>query len=208
MGKAISVTQLMNTKFKLMQFVGKWLVSFGKPEFGGTWFIWGESGNGKTSFVLQLCKYFTQFGRVAYNSLEEGASETMKLSFARAGMMDVKGKIILLDKEPIEELKERLRKRKAPKIVVIDSIQYSGLKYKEYTTLNDEFRDVTFIIISHAEGKKPADRRANSIRFDAAVKIFVEGYMAFITSRYNLVGSSEFVIWEKGAEEYHGADTI
>ena len=208
MAKAISVTQLMRRKSKLMKFEGKWLNSFGKPEFGGTWLIWGGSGNGKTSLVLQLCKYLTQFGRVAYNSLEEGFSESMKLAFAREGMMEVAGRMVLLDKEPIEELKERLRKRKAPQIVVIDSIQYSDLNYKGYKELNDEFRHVTFIIISHAEGKKPADRRANSIRYDASVKIFIEGYIAFVTSRYNSVGTSEFVIWEKGAEEYHGANTI
>lgn len=191
-----------------MDFKDKWLDAFGRPELGGSWLIWGGSGNGKTSLVLQLCKYLTQFGRVAYNSLEEGFSESMKIAFAREGMMEVAGKMVLLDKEPIDELKERLRKRKAPQIVVIDSIQYSDLNYKAYKVLKDEFRKTLFIIISHAEGKKPADRRANSIRYDASVKVYVEGYIAFVTSRYKSGDVSEYIIREEGAENYHGANMI
>ena len=40
--------------------------------------VWGKSGNGKTSFVLQLCKELTRYGKVAYDSLEEGSSLTMQ----------------------------------------------------------------------------------------------------------------------------------
>lgn len=191
-----------------MEFTGEWLKSFGRPEMAGSWFIFGHSGHGKTTFVLQLCKYLTEFGRVAYNSMEEGASESMKIAFVRVDMMDVRRKLILLDNEPIDELKERLRKHKAPKIVVIDSIQYSGMNYPEYKKLKDEFRDVLFIIVSHAEGKKPADRRACSIRYDAAVKIFVEGYKAFITSRFTTDDNNEFVIWDEGADAYHSANMM
>ena len=55
----------------------------------GVWFIWGSSGNGKTSFVMQLCKQLTRFGRVAYNSLEEGDDVTMQNALIRFGMKSV-----------------------------------------------------------------------------------------------------------------------
>ena len=205
MGRAVSVNQLLRKKRNLLPFDGIWLECFGNPELTGSWFIYGNSGNGKTSFVLQLCKYLTKFGRVAYNSMEEGDSESMRLAFMRSGMEECARRIVLLDNESIPELKVRLKKHKSQKIIVIDSVQYSGMTYLEYKELRNEFRDVLFIIISHAEGRNPADRRATSIRYDASVKIFVEGYKAYITSRYRAGDIKEYVIWDKAATQFHSA---
>jgi len=185
-------------------FDGKYAASFGSPELRGSWFIWGGSGNGKTSFVLQLCKYLTRFGRVAYNSMEEGDSQSFMLACQRESMEEVKRKFILLDKEPINELKERLRKRKAPQICVIDSIQYSQMSYSEYTELLNEFPNTLFLIISHAEGKEPEGKIAKKIRYDSYIKIRIEGFVAFVKSRYG--GEAPFTIWEEGAQKYHGSD--
>ena len=193
----------MTKKRNLMAFEGEWLRCMGLPEMAGCWFVFGSSGNGKTSFVLQLCKYLTTFGRVAYNSMEEGDSESMRVAFMRADMHEVRKHIVLLDNEPIDELKERLKKHKAQKIVVIDSIQYSGLSYNEYKHLRNEFRDVLFIVISHADGKKPADRRAVSIQYDASVKVFVEGFRAYISSRYRTGEIEVYDIWPDKSKEFH-----
>ena len=207
MARAISVNQLLTKRRKLMAFEGEWLDCIGMPELSGSWFIYGNSGNGKTTFVLQLCKYLSKFGRVAYNSMEEGDSESMRLAFMRTGMEACKRRIVLLDNEPLNELMERLRKHKSQKIIVIDSIQYSGMTYPEYKAMRNEFRGVLFIIISHAEGRKPADRRAESIRYDASVKIFIDGYKAYIMSRYRS-GSSvkEYTIWEEEANKIKGLE--
>ncbi len=204
MGRAISVTQLISKRRNLLEFSGEWLDCFGMPELKGTWFIHGDSGHGKTSFILKLCKYLANFERVAYNSMEEGDSESFKIAVVREGMIEARRRFIILDNESIEELKERLRAHKAPKVVVIDSIQYSGMNYPEYKKLKNEFRDTLFIINSHADGKQPADRRAKSIRYDASVKIYVEGYVAYIISRYTTGGTREFTIWKKGADDYNG----
>lgn len=208
MARAMSVAQVLNKKRKLAPFEDEWKRCFGCPELAGAWFIHGESGNGKTTFVLELSKYLTNFARVAYNSMEEGDSESMKIALSRVNMLEVRRKFVLLDNEPIEELKERLRKHKAPRIVVIDSIQYTGMNYKAYTKLRDEFRHVLFIIISHADGKKPSGRTATNIRYDASIKIRVEGYKAFVVSRYTTSKEDEYVIWEEGANAYHGADLM
>lgn len=204
MARAISITQLYSKKRKLLMFDGEFAASFGTPELKGAWFVWGNSGNGKTSFVLQLCKYLTKFGRVAYNSMEEGDSESFKIACQRERMEEAKRKFILLDKEPIAELKERLRKRKAPQVVVIDSIQYSQMSYSEYTELLNEFGNTLFLIISHSEGKEPEGKIAKKIRFDAFIKIRVEGFVAFVKSRYG--GDKPYTIWDEGAEKYHGLD--
>jgi len=199
--RAVSMAELYKKNYKPVQFTGRWKASFGEPELTGSCLIWGASSNGKTSLALQLCKYFAQLGyRAAYNSLEEGASLSMKEAFIREGMSAVKTRVILLDQEPIEDMMERLLKRKSPDVVVIDSLQYTGMTYSDYKELRAKFRNKLFIFISHADGKNPAGRVAARVKFDAFIKIWVEGYQAYPQSRYG--GGDPFVIWEEGANKY------
>ncbi|MDX9703900.1 MAG: hypothetical protein RBU23_12785 [Candidatus Auribacterota bacterium] len=204
LNRAISVSQLESMSFNELPFDGDWFDLIGKPEIKGSWLIWGESGNGKTRFALRLCKYLARFCRPAYNSMEEGASKSLREAFREVGMNEVKGRVVLLDNEPIQELKTRLRKRRSPDVVIIDSVQYTGLNYRDYTTLVNEFRNKLFILISHADGKSPAGRTAKSIRYDAFVKIRIEGYRAFALSRYG--GGKPFDIWPEAARKYYNED--
>jgi DNA polymerase III delta prime subunit len=198
--RAVSVDQLLKKKFIEMPFEGKWEASFGIPERSGVWIIWGNSGNGKTNFALQLARYLATFGKVAYDTLEEGARKSFQIAVRRAKMESVAGNFTILNREHLEDLKVRLRKKKSPQIIIIDSIQYSGLTKSEYIALKEEFDDKLFIFISHAEGKNPKGSLANFTRYDADIKIRIEGYKAFPTSRYG--GNEEFVIWHKGASDY------
>lgn len=198
--RAITVENLLQKEFKVMEFDGDFLASFGTPELSGVWFIWGESGNGKTSFLLALCKYLTEFGKVAYDTLEEGARKSFKDAIIRAQMEDVSNNFVILNREPINELKERLSKRRSPDIIVIDSFQYTGMSKGDYIKLKEQFPTKLFIFNSHAEGKQPEGRPARFVRYDADVKIRVEGYKAFPVSRYG--GGEPFVIWEEGAKKY------
>lgn len=201
MAKAISVAELLNRQRRVMEFEGEWLDMLGKPEMAGSWIVWGASGSGKTRFVLQLCKYLTQFGRVAYNSLEEGDSESMARAFDEVGMQDVQKRIALLDAEPIKELSERLSRRKSPDIIVIDSLQYTGMTYLDYKAFRAKHRKKLFIFVSHADGREPSGKVAKSVRFDSFVKIRVEGYRAFPASRYG--GNKHYDIWAEEAQKYH-----
>ena len=124
----------------------------------------------------------------------------MREAVLSIGMADVQRNFLLLDKETITELGNRLAARKSPQVVIIDSLQYTGLTYTEYKLLRDKFRHKLFIFISHAEGKLPKGNVAKSVRYDANVKILVEGYKAFCESRYG--GGEPFTIWAKGAQEY------
>lgn len=200
--RALSVQDIRSYKPNILDFKGYWLNSIGCPELCGSWIIWGSSANGKTRFALQLAKYFASFHSVAYNSLEEGLSLSMKDAIMDVGMSDVNNSFVLLDKEPINLLVNRLRKRRSPRIVFVDSLQYTGMTYAEYIRITDEFRDKLFVFISHADGKEPKGNVAKSIRYDAFVKIYVEGYKAFPQSRYG--GGDEFVIWGLGADRYWG----
>lgn len=201
MGKAKSVSELLATKMQTFPFREEWHDAFGEPERCGIWIVWGNSGSGKTTFVAQLCKYLCQFERVIYNSLEEGASLTMKNTLVRCGMLDVNRRFLLLDKESIEDLSKRILKRKSPRVVVIDSFQYTQMTYKQYLTFKEKHKDKLIIFVSHAEGKFPAGRSARSVMYDASQKVYVEGYRAFSKGRFN-GPKMEIDIWPEEAEIY------
>lgn len=204
MERAISVAELLNMKKETLPFEGAWKEAFGEPERCGVWLVWGRSGSGKTSFVLQLCKELCRFGRVAYDSLEEGASLTMKNAFIRHGMQDVARRMVLLDGERMDVLDERLKQRRSVDFVVVDSFQYTEMSYKDYKAFKEAHKDKLIIFISHASGTSPAGRPAVSVMYDASLKIWVEGYRAFSKGRF--IGNlGYYTVWPERAAEYWGS---
>ena len=207
MAKAISNKNVLDAKFEVADFTGKWLASFGKPELRGAWIIYGESGSGKTHFALELLKYLSGFvDRGAYDTLEQGLSLSFQNAWKDSGMHEVGSRVVVLAKESIEELRQRLRKRKSPDVVVIDSITaLVGFTRAAFIELINEFSTKLFIFIAHEENGKPYPAIAQHVRKLAEVKIHVEGYKAFITTRFQTSdgdGGADFVIWEQGAQEY------
>jgi vacuolar-type H+-ATPase subunit F/Vma7 len=204
--RVVSVYELINTKFKVMDFDEQWLELFGKPEKTGCWIAWAESFNGKTSFMIQLCKYLSKFGKVLYNSLEEGKSESLKLTCIRENMLEVGSRFQIIDKEPIEDLEKRLQKHKSADIVIIDSSQYIDMKIKDLRAFLDRNRKKLFIFVSHADGKHPEGHLSKKIKFHSSVKIHIEGYRARIESRYGGDQSKHYTIWHEGAAKYWGEE--
>ena len=198
--RALTINDIRDYKPQVLPFEDEWLASIGRPELKGGWIIWGNSANGKTRFALQLARYMARFVRVAYDSLEEGLSLSMQKAIEDVAMSDVKRSFVLLDKETVPMLRERLAKQRSPQVVIIDSLQYTGLNYKDYTLLINEFPHKLFVLVSHADGREPRGNVAKSIKYDAFVKIYVEGYKAFAQSRYG--GGEPYVVWQKGAETY------
>lgn len=203
MSRALSVSDVLSMKKDTLPFEGAWKEAFGEPERTGVWLVWGRSGNGKTSFVLQLCKELCKWGHVVYDSLEEGDSLTMQNAFRRHSMLDVRGRLVLLDCESMEDLSERLSKRKSAEFVVVDSFQYTQMNYKQYVKFKEAHKDKLLIFVSHARGTMPAGRSAVSVMFDASLKVWVEGYKAFSKGRY--IGSKGiYTIWAEKARQYWG----
>lgn len=189
-------------KIPSFPFTGAWEASLGRPAKSGTWLVWGHSGNGKTSFVMQLAKYLCKFEKVLYDSLEESTGLSVQKSLRRHGMADVARRFVILDREPMNVLSERLRRKKSPSVVIVDSFQYSGLSYAGYKQLKEEHPSKLFIFISHAEGSRPEGRAAKKVEYDADIKIFVEGFKASCKSRFMDRPGVPFIIWEEGAIKY------
>lgn len=207
--RAYSNRSVLAKKFKVVPFEGAWLSSIGRPELRGVWHVYGDSGHGKTSFCLQLAKYLSHFGRVLYNSLEQGLSRPMQLAWQEAGMEEAGNRVRLLDRMPMAELIELLSKRQSPEIVIIDSSHYwRRLRMSDVDYLRGKFRKKLFIFISHKEkgSNEPKGAVAKDLKFDADVKVFVEGFRAMITSRYAMPelgeGGQDYIIWQEGVDKY------
>lgn len=207
MKKGTTPDELDSIKFEVFEFKGEWYEAFEEPETVGVWFIWGDSGNGKTSTTLKLIKYLTTFGRkVIYNSLEEGKRKTMQNAFRKANMKEVTGKVIMVQ-ESIPELEIRMNKRGSAGVIVIDSIQYSNMTFKQYLAFRSRHPKKLIIILSQVTGKQPKGQMAKDVMSDADLKIWVEGHRAISKGRY-IGPKGYYTNWIEGATRYWGHEAI
>lgn len=200
--RAYSPTEILRMNIPKLEFDGAWAASMGKPAKSGVWLIWGNPGNGKTSFVMQLAKYLCQFDKVVYDSLEESTSLSVQMSMRRHKMEEVNRRFQILDREGMDQLVARLQRRKSAGIAIIDSFQYSGLTYKGYQAMKEALPGKLLIFISHAEGMRPAGRAAKKVEYDADIKILVDGFRASCKSRYMDTPGVPFTVWAEGAAKY------
>lgn len=198
--QALSVSQLLAQKKETFELSPEWKIAFGEPEVIGTWIIWGQSGNGKTTFALSLAKELSRHGVVLYNSLEEGDSLSLMNAVERVGLQHVNRRVRFVC-EDMDTLLIRLKKRRSPKIVFIDSFQYTQMSYKQYIELKEQLPNHLLIFVSHADGNNPSGRSAKSVMYDSMLKIWVEGYRAFSKGRF--IGERGWInIWEEAAQRY------
>lgn len=200
--RAYSPAEILRMNIPKLEFDGAWAASMGKPAKSGVWLIWGNPGNGKTSFVMQLAKYLCQFDKVVYDSLEESTSLSVQMSMRRHKMEEVNRRFQILDREGMDQLVARLQRRKSAGIAIIDSFQYSGLTYKGYQAMKEALPGKLLIFISHAEGMRPAGRAAKKVEYDADIKILVDGFRASCKSRYMDTPGVPFTVWAEGAAKY------
>ena len=200
MARTLSAKQVLTIKFDTIRLGGGWDECVGEIETTGIWFIWGNSGNGKTSAVVSLCKELSAFGKVLYNSREEGVSLTMQNTLRRYGMAEL-GSRFQLANMSLQELDEKISQQRSPKFVVLDSFQFMGLTYKDFRAFCEKHKNKMLIFVSRTRGRQPEGRAAISAMYDASCKIWVEGYKAFSKGRF--VGTTgEMTIWDEGAKKY------
>ena len=200
MARAWTAKNVLEAKFKGLDFTGEWERVFGKPERAHSWIIWGRSSSGKTTFCFKLAKYLGEFERVLYNSMEEGLSKSIQRTYQRSGISEKNG--VLLVNESMEALANRLRQHKSPNVVFIDSVKYTRFKWDDYERFCAEFPSKIFIWVTHAKGKEPKGALSEDIWYDSFVKIYVEGFRAFVSSRFSEMSESKMDIWPEKAAKY------
>ncbi|MDH8700849.1 hypothetical protein M2138_000183 [Dysgonomonadaceae bacterium PH5-43] len=209
---------ILETKHKTMPFTGRWLNSFGEPPVSGSWIIYGTSGSGKTGFAMQLAKYLTNFGRVLYWTREQGNNMTFQKSWRREKMVECGNKIVAADDEAtFEEITKKMVQRKGFDILIVDSL--TTLRYyiesvngedvtkqfgiPAYERFRKRMKNKLLIWISHEKGGIPDTNVGDYIMKLAELKMRVEGFKVITNSRAG-EKMNDFIIWEKGANEYIG----
>lgn len=197
----MTAKEILNIRHRSITLGGEWGNCIGEMDRHGVVFIWGNSGNGKTSAVVSLCKELSSFGKVLYVSLEEGYSLSFQNTLRRYDMYSCGASFQVIDSATLEDIAERLSRPRSPEFVVIDSFQYLGINYRQYIEFKNRFPKKLLVFVSHADGKQPEGRAARSVKYDAGLKIWVEGHVAFSNGRF-FGPTGQAVIWKQGAWDY------
>lgn len=184
MGSSVSIHQIMKKKYKTFGFSQRLVSIIGDAEEGFKALVFGESGNGKTTFCALLCKDLSEYGKVYYNSVEQGEGKSIQ-DMAKHCKLDecAANSFVIGDRDNYGEMLKKIKANRC-KFVVIDSAQYMNLtveQYKEMTVLN---KKKSFIIISWADGQSPKGEAAKAMRYMVDVKIRVHKGVAYVDSRF------------------------
>lgn len=202
MKRSLSAQRVLAVRNRVLAVSPEWQGCLGEEiARRGIVFIWGNSGNGKSSAVMAFAKMLAGAGKVLYISKEEGYSLSFQNTLRRFGMQECGASFQVIDNESMEGLAERMAKPKSPEFIVIDSVQAMGIGSKQYKQLRERFRNKLLVLVSQADGKRPLGRAAVSMMYDADLKIWVEGHTAFSKGRF-MGETKEFVTWEDGARRY------
>ena len=176
----------------------EWVNAIGIPSIGFDMLVWGESGNGKTTFVMKLCKELNKFGQVYYNSVEQGHGLSLQQVLKQCQMDECEHHPFMIgDQDSFDEMVEKLSKpRQKTRFCVIDSLQHMEMTYSQYKWLKAQFKHIAFIIISHAtSSNKPVGNNGRDIRYKAEIKTNVRKGVAFSDSRYGATVPFRVMPW-------------
>lgn len=168
-----------------MPFTGIWADAMGQPEHNGCWIIYGIDKNGKTTFALQLANYLTTFDKVLYVSAEEGISMAFRDSCTRVGIDASNRKLTVLDYITIEELDEKLSKRKSARVVFLDNatIYADEMKGGIFRQLLAKYPTKLFVVLAHEERGDPYTAFAKLVKKLAKVIVRVKGLACQVSGR-------------------------
>jgi hypothetical protein len=200
MGKSIGVVSLLKKNYPAYELSDEWRDAIGNPEKNFKAIVWGKSGQGKTTGTLKLCKELSRFGRVYYNSAEQGEGKSLQDVVKLVNLADCQpGSIVFGDKDTFEEMMIKLKRNRA-KFVVIDSLQYTNLTTANYKLMIETYKKKSFIIISwEGTGGEPKGEYAKAIRYMVDIKIRVHGGILKADSRFG--ETKPYKIFEKAIEQ-------
>lgn len=172
--------------------------------------VYGFSGNGKTEFVMKLVKLLSNNGKVLWLSYEQRHGSDLQMATMRNGMQDASGRFLVSDPlaeiEPnvtlLEDLCNYLDKRGSADYIVIDSLDYTGFTWDDYTMLKERYFDKKGIIfIAHSSKNGTLKKRISErIIFDGGMGFFVKDFICFPEkNRYG--GFVPYVVYEEMARE-------
>ena len=203
MARTLSVKNLYSQRFTTLPIEGKYKEAFDHPSDSGLWIIYGKEKNGKTTFALQLANYLSTLRRTLYISGEEGMEKEFTACCMRAGIEETNNGIHFIDYEPIDELRERLNKRRSESIIFVDNVTVYNdeLKNGELRKLQKDYPKKLFIFIAHEEAGEPYTATAKLCKRLAKIICHVEGLACDVSGR---CPGGRIIINEEKASLYYG----
>lgn len=207
--KVLTVANVQNQKIQRLQWEGKFLDAFGRPQNRGLWFVWGSSGSGKSSLVMQLAKAMAQMYTTLYNLLEEETDDSDYIDRTKLfKMQDVKSTFHTASYRTLEELNFYCERRNSNKVIIIDSITYLTKDWEAWYEFKKKWeKKKILIVVGHAKGKNPKTEFEDKIMFDAKMKIFVSGYLAICKGRTIGSNGGKYIVYKEGYEKLRGANS-
>lgn len=210
MKKALTVANVINQKVTLIDFSETdhdLYQAFGNPQNRGIWFVWGGSGSGKSSLLLDITKAFCKDLKAIHNELEEDLDDLDFINRLKLkNMQDVKDNFLTAQYD-YDQLCTYLDKRDSPKVVIINSATYFFRDLAQYFEFANKYKRKKILIISGmAKGNNPYSELETKIMYDANKKIFCSGYHASCKGRTIGPNGGTYIIWKEGYEKLRGSD--
>lgn len=200
-------------KFRYMQLDPHWSGVLGRIEPHFQMVVYGESGNGKTEFCLQLAKRLSKIGRVDWISYEQGHGGDLQAAIKRNRFDLDEDNVIFIDplvtrdkqRNYFDDLLSLLGRKgtRRPKFLVIDSLDYTGFTWDNYRQIKELYgRKIGFIWIAHARGRNLIKSVSDKIKFDGHIAIEVVRYVAWPRkNRYG--GFDPHIVYERMARQHY-----
>lgn len=207
MAKTFTLGQLERKTYDLLEISNKYKPHLGTPTKDFSMSITGESGNGKTSYVMDIVHDIisNENGRLLYASSEEGDDKTFQDAARRADLFSLNPKKIkFIHQCGFDGIMDELNSANGERFrfLVCDSIDSLNLTYNQWVKLKQEHNKLSRITISWAKNGLPKSQYASDIFFMSHIKIIVENYVALVRSCRFEGGGQDHVIWEEGAKKF------
>ncbi len=179
-----NIKSIQERNYKILD-LGKYSPLMGRPENRFTAMMYGESGSGKSVFTLQFADYYSHYyGKVLYNSHEEGVNQTIK---DRITDFDIKSpKLWVGNKLDYEQMCHKIE-RNYYRLVVVDSVQYMNFSFEQLKEMRERFkkRHLSIVLVSFGQSQgKPAGAGAIDLLHASDIKLFFKNGTCHSHGRY------------------------
>ena len=189
--------EIYSWKCDRLELPEEWANHLGRMPHNFRMLIAGESGHGKTEYIIKLAKMLaTYLGKVHYNSTEQGKSADFQDAVIRNNMDELDaGKFMLADanQRTFAGWFNKVQKPNSGRVLLLDSMDYMHLSFIQYQQIHERFKRQKAIIINSWGDPMAGD--AKRIRYTSDYKVKVKDYKAYIRSRHG--GNEPFVIRDK-----------
>jgi len=194
MAKNYGIKDIESWEFETLPLAEDWLNHLGDLNQGFRILIEGDPKNGKTEYLLKLCKELAlKVGKVNFNSTEQGKSKSFKKAWIRNRMGDIPaGKFMLAEKSQ-KDFTVWYRKICQPNsgtTIVLDSADYMKLNFDQWKMMHERFPQKNLIMVCWR-----INPFIKAFKHTMDTVILVKDFKAYPVSR--LGGNNTMVIWDK-----------